>query len=211
PGRLAAMVEPHRAERAAITILSARVPDPTGHGRIIRAADGQVDRIVEQKAGTPEELAVDEINSSIYVFDAAVLRDGLALLTYDNPAGAHLLTDVVGFARADGRRGTACMTDDVQPTEGVTDRVRLAAMQAQMDRRSRRRWMLAGVTIPDPATTWIHDGVELAEDVTLLPGTSLEGATTVAPGAVIGPETTLIDTEVGRDARVVRAHAELAV
>jgi len=211
PETLAAMVESHRAERAAITILSARVPDPTGYGRIIRAADGQVDRIVEQKAGTPEELAVDEINSSIYVFDAAVLRDGLARLTDDNPAGEYLLTDVVGFARADGRRVTAWMTDDVQQTEGVNDRVQLAAMHAEMNRRILHRWMLAGVTILDPATTWIHDGVELAEDVTLLPGTSLEGATTVAPGAVIGPETTLIDTEVGRDARVVRAHAELAV
>ena len=211
PATLAAMVESHRAEEAAITILTARVPDPTGYGRIIRGADGQVDRIVEQKAGTPTELEVDEINSSIYVFDAAVLRDGLARLTDDNPAGEYQLTDVIGFARDDGRRVTAWQTSDVQQTEGVNDRVQLAAMHAEMNRRILHRWMLAGVTILDPATTWIHDEVELAEDVTLLPGTSLEGATSVASGAVIGPETTLIDTEVGRDAHVVRAHAELAV
>lgn len=211
PETLAAMVDSHRTERAAITILTARVPDPTGYGRIIRDADGQVDRIVEQKAATADELAVDEINSSIYVFDAAVLRDGLGRLTNDNPAGEYLLTDVIGFARADGRRVTAWLTDDVQQTEGVNDRVQLAAMHAEMNRRILERWMRAGVTILDPATTWIHDGVELAEDVTVLPGTFLEGATTIASGAVIGPETTLIDTEVGANARVVRTHAELAV
>ncbi|HIT74402.1 MAG TPA: bifunctional UDP-N-acetylglucosamine diphosphorylase/glucosamine-1-phosphate N-acetyltransferase GlmU [Candidatus Avipropionibacterium avicola] len=208
---LTAMVTSHRAQQSAITILTARVPDPTGYGRIIRGANGDVDRIVEQKSGTPEELAVDEINSSIYVFDARVLRDGLARITDDNPAGEYLLTDVIGLAHGDGRRVSAWLTDDTWQTEGVNDRVQLAGMHAEMNRRILHRHMLAGVTILDPSTTWIHDEVELAEDVTIQPGTFLEGATTVASGAVIGPETTLIDCEVGRDAHVTRTHAELAV
>ncbi len=208
---LAAMVEAHREQQAAITILTARVPDPTGYGRIIRDADGLVDRIVEQKAATPEELAVDEINSSIYVFDARVLQSGLAQITDDNPAGEYLLTDVIGLARTAGGRVAAWLTEDTWQTEGVNDRVQLAAMHAEMNRRILRRHMLAGVTILDPATTWIHDTVEIEEDVTIQPGTFLEGATVVASGAVVGPETTLIDCEVGHNAHVVRTHAELAV
>lgn len=208
---LTAMLEAHREQQAAISILTARVADPTGYGRIIRDADGSVDRIVEQKAATPDELAVDEINSSIYVFDAQVLRSGLAQITDDNPAGEYLLTDVIGLARTAGGRVAAWLTDDTWQTEGVNDRVQLAAMHAEMNRRILRRHMLAGVTILDPASTWIHDTVEIAEDVTVLPGTSLEGATVIATGATVGPETTLIDCEVGEGARVLRAHAELAV
>lgn len=208
---LAAMLETHRSDGAAITILTARVPDPTGYGRIIRDAAGHVDRIVEQKGATDEELAVNEINASIYVFDAEVLRVELARITDDNPKHEYLLTDVIGLARGDGHRVSAWLTPDTWQTEGVNDRAQLAAMHAEMNRRILHRWMLAGVTILDPATTWIHDSVELAEDVTLLPGTSLEGATVVASGATIGPEVTLIDCEVGTGATVVRAHAELAV
>ncbi|MFW6597325.1 bifunctional UDP-N-acetylglucosamine diphosphorylase/glucosamine-1-phosphate N-acetyltransferase GlmU [Propionibacteriaceae bacterium Y2011] len=211
PETLAEMVAAHRAERAAITVLTARVPDPTGYGRIIRGADGGVDRIVEQKRGTAEELEVDEINSSIYLFDGSVLTDGLARLTDDNAAGEYQLTDVIGMAREAGRRVSAYLTTDTWQTEGVNDRVQLAAMHAEMNRRILRRWMLAGVTILDPATTWIHDAVELATDVTLLPNTSLEGATSVASGAVIGPDTTLLDCEVGAGARVVRSQAQLVV
>jgi len=102
------------------------------------------------------------------------------------------------------------LADSLQ-AEGVNDRIQLAALNAELNRRILRRWMAAGVTVIDPATTWVHDGVDLASDVTLLPGTSLEGATSIATGAVIGPDTTLVDVEVDEGAHVVRTHATLAV
>ncbi|MFX4273562.1 bifunctional UDP-N-acetylglucosamine diphosphorylase/glucosamine-1-phosphate N-acetyltransferase GlmU [Propionibacteriaceae bacterium Y1685] len=208
---LVAMLERHRAEQAKITILTARVPDPTGYGRIIRDTDGHVDRIVEQAQAGPDELAVDEINSSIYVFDAAVLADGLGRITNDNPKGEYYLTDVIGLARADGHTVVAELTTDTWQTEGVNDRIQLAAVHAEMNRRILHRWMAAGVTILDPSSTWIDDQVELTSDVTLHPGTTLKGATVVAEGATIGPDVTLTDCEVGESAVVRRAEAHLAV
>ena len=167
-------------------------------------------RIVEHKDATADERGVDEINSGIFVFDAAVLREGLAHLTADNSQGEYYLTDLPEYAHHHGLRVGAWVTADLWETEGVNTRVQLAAMNAEMNRRICERWMLAGVTIVDPSTTWIGADVTLAEDVTLRPSTSLEGATSVASGANIGPDTTLIDCEVGADASVVRTHAELA-
>ncbi|MDN5725760.1 MAG: bifunctional UDP-N-acetylglucosamine diphosphorylase/glucosamine-1-phosphate N-acetyltransferase GlmU [Propionibacteriales bacterium] len=208
---LVAMLDRHRGEQAKITILSALVPDPTGYGRIVRDAEGHVDRIVEQAQATPEEHAVNEINSSIYVFDAAVLADGLSRITNDNSKGEYYLTDVIGLARTDGHTVVAELTADTWQTEGVNDRIQLAAVHAEMNRRILHRWMAAGVTILDPASTWIDDSVELDTDVTLLPGTTLKGATVVAEGATIGPDVTLTDCEVGESAVVRRAEANLAV
>jgi len=205
------LVDQHRAETNAITVLTARVPNPAGYGRIIRDALGEVLRIVEHKDATEQERLVDEINSGIFVFDAAVLRDGLNHLTADNAQGEYYLTDLPGYVHHHGLRIGAWVTEDLWETEGVNTRVQLAAMNAEMNRRIGERWMLEGVTIVDPATTWIGADVTLAEDVTLLPGTALQGATSVAAGATIGPDTTLVDCEVGEDATVVRAHAELAV
>lgn len=202
----------HRDRMDAVTILSCVVADPTGYGRIIRSDDGdQVERIVEQKDCTPEQAQVAEINSGIYVFDADVLRGGLAQLTSDNAAGELYLTDVVAYARDQGRRVEAMVLADVWQAEGVNDRVQLAAMNAELNRRILAKWQLEGVTIVDPATTWIHDSVDLASDVTILPGTHLEGATTIGEGATIGPDTTLSDVEVGPEASVVRSHCSLAV
>lgn len=207
---LAELVEAHRSEGNSVTVLTARVPDATGYGRIIRDGD-QVARIVEQADGAPEELAIDEINSGIYVFDAGVLNAGIAGLTTGNAQGEFYLTDVVEHARTSGGRVGAWLLADYLQTEGVNDRIQLAERNAEANRRILRRWMADGVTVIDPATTWVHAGVDLAADVTLLPGTSLEGATSVATGAVIGPDTTLIDVEVGAGAKVVRTQAELVV
>lgn len=207
---LQSLVETHRGEGNAVTVLTTIAPDPSGYGRVVRDA-GEVVRIVEQRDAGPDELAITEINAGIYVFDAETLRAGIAQLGADNAQGELYLTDVIGFARGLGRRvGGSLLTDSVQ-AEGVNDRIQLATLNRELNARILRRWMAEGVTVIDPDTTWVHDSVDLAADVTLLPGTSLEGATSVATGAVIGPDTTLVDVEVGERAHVVRTHGTLAV
>ncbi len=207
---LHALVEAHRAEGNAVTVLTTIAADPTGYGRVVREG-GAVARIVEQRDADADVQAITEINAGIYVFDGEVLRAGLAQLGTDNAQGELYLTDVVGFARAQGRRVGASVLADALQAEGVNDRIQLAALNAELHHRILRRWMAEGVTVIDPNTTWVHDSVDLAPDVTLLPGTSLEGATSIAGGAVIGPDTTLIDVEVDEGAHVVRTHATLAV
>ena len=208
---LAELLAEHRAQRAGVTVLTAVVADPTGYGRVVRDADGHVTRVVEHRDADDEIRAITEINSGIYVFDSATLTDGLAGLGSDNDQGELYLTDVLAFARSAGRVVAAHLIADTWQTEGVNDRLQLSAMNAEMNRRILHRWMRAGVTIVDPASTWVHSSVDLAPDVTLLPGTSLEGATSVAAGATIGPEVTLTDVEVGEGATVVRTHGELSV
>jgi bifunctional UDP-N-acetylglucosamine pyrophosphorylase / glucosamine-1-phosphate N-acetyltransferase len=208
---LAGLVADHRARRSAATVLTAHVGDPTGYGRVIRDADDLVGRIVEHKEATPEQRVVSEINSGIYVFDAEMLRQALSEITTDNASGELYLTDVVTVARRHGLPVAAHVTADVWQTEGINDRIQLARMAAELNRRILQRWMGDGVTVLDPATTWVHASVDLAPDVTLLPNTSLEGATSVGAGATIGPDTTLIDVEVGEGATVVRTHGSLSV
>ena len=203
---LAALLVEHRARQAGVTVLTARVPDPTGYGRILRDADNLVEGIVEHHDADEVQSSINEINSGIYVFEADLLRSALAELSPDNNQGELYLTDVLGVARRTGGTVAAMVTDDLWQTEGVNDRVQLSAMNAEMNRRILHRWMRSGVTIVDPASTWMQASVDLAPDVTLLPNTSLEGATSVAAGATIGPDTTLIDVEVGENATVVRTH-----
>jgi len=209
---LADLVVRHRELGDAVTILTSVLDDPTGYGRIVRDPDGdQVAAIVEQKDCTPEQVGIREINAGIYVFDADVLRSGLEQLTTNNAQGELYLTDVVGYARGQGRGVHTLVLADRWQTEGVNDRVQLAAINREYNRRLVEKWQRAGVTIVDPATTWLHDSVDLATDVTILPGTSLEGATSVASGATIGPDTTLVDVEVGEGATVTRTHGSLSV
>ena len=208
---IAALVADHDAAGRAITILTGEVADPFGYGRIIRDAEGSVTAIVEEKDADEAQSAVREINSGVFAFDGAFLADALARITNDNAKGEYYLTDVVGIAHADGRLVGAHRIDDVMQTEGANDRAQLAALGAELNRRILEDWMKAGVTVVDPATTWVDADVVLAPDVTLLPGVQLQGATVVAEDAVVGPDTTLKDTEVGAGAKVVRTHAELAV
>ena len=208
---IAALVADHDAARRAVTVLTAEAADPFGYGRIVRAADGSVTAIVEEKDATPEQAALREINSGVYAFDGAFLADALGRITNDNAKGEYYLTDVVGIAHADGLPVGAHRIDDVVQTEGANDRAQLAALGAELNRRILERWMRDGVTVMDPATTWIDADVVLEPDVTLLPGVQLLGATVVGEDAVVGPDTTLKDVEIGRGARVVRAHGELAV
>jgi bifunctional UDP-N-acetylglucosamine pyrophosphorylase/glucosamine-1-phosphate N-acetyltransferase len=208
---LADLVAAHERDGDAVTVLTATVDDPTGYGRVLRDADGHVAAIVEQKDADDAQRAVREINSGIYAFDADVLREALGQVTRDNAQGEMYLTDVVSIARAAGRRVGAHRLDDVWQTEGVNDRVQLARMGAELNRRTVEAWMREGVTVVDPATTWVDVHVRLGRDVRLLPGTQLHGSTTVAEQAVIGPDTTLTDVEVGKRAVVQRTHGSEAV
>lgn len=202
------LVRAHEGGRHAVTVVTAKVPDPTGYGRVLRDTDGMVTTIVEQHDATPEQQSVTEINSGIYAFDAVVLADALNRLNTDNAQGERYLTDVLAIARRDGRPVLAHRTTDVWQTEGVNDRVQLAAVGAELNRRVLDAHMRAGATVVDPATTWVDVGVRLARDVTLLPGTQLYGSTTVDDGATVGPDTTLRDCVVGSGAKVVRSHCE---
>ena len=208
---LSALVADHDAAGRAITVLSAELAEPFGYGRIIRDPDGSVTAIVEEKDATPEQASVREISSGVFAFDGEFLADALGRITNDNAKAEYYLTDVVGIAHTDGRAVGAHRIDDVMQTEGANDRAQLAALGAELNRRIVERWMRDGVTVMDPATTWVDADVVLEPDVTLLPGVQLLGATTVAEDAVVGPDTTLKDVEVGRGARVVRTHGELAV
>ena len=204
-------VAEHRAAEQVVSILSGLVADPFGYGRVVRNGEGDVESIVEEKDATPNQREIAEINSGILAFDAEFLVGALPRLTNDNAKGEFYLTDVVRIAREDGLSVGAFPIDDVMQTEGVNDRAELAELGREMNRRIVARWMRDGVSVMDPATTWIDADVVLTHDVTLLPGTQLLGATVVAEDAVIGPDTTLKDCEIGAGARVVRTHGELAV
>ena len=208
---LHALVDHHSASGSAVTVITANLANPTGYGRILRGADDSVEGIVEHKDATPEQLAITEINSGIYAFDAQVLRDALEHVTTDNSQGEKYLTDVLAIARSAGRRVAAHLIDDLWQTEGVNDRVQLARLGKELNRRITEKWMREGVTIVDPDTTWIDADVAIGRDATILPGTQLLGATTIGADAVIGPDSTLEDTEVGERATISRTESRLAV
>jgi bifunctional UDP-N-acetylglucosamine pyrophosphorylase/glucosamine-1-phosphate N-acetyltransferase len=202
---LRTLIAHHHDAQAAATILTARLQDPSGYGRIVRSGDA-VHRIVEHKDASDEERAIDEINSGLYLFDAAALREGLLHLTSHNAQGEEYLTDVVGWLVDGGRTVSAYLAEDPEEIHGINDRVQLAAAGAVLRTRLAERWMREGVTIEDPDTTWIEAGVELAPDAVIRRNSHLAGTTRVGPGAVIGPDTTLVDCEVGADAAVLRSH-----
>jgi bifunctional UDP-N-acetylglucosamine pyrophosphorylase/glucosamine-1-phosphate N-acetyltransferase len=208
---LAQLLSRHRAGSAAATILSAVLDDATGYGRVVRSDDGSVSGIVEQKDAGESELAITEINAGVYVFTATDLRGQLAALTTENAQGEKYVTDVVGLLRAAGREVHAVPVSQPWVVEGVNDRAQLARQAARLNALIIRKWQLAGVTVQDPSTTWIDLRVSLAQDVTIKPGTQLLGATVVETGATIGPDTTLVDCEVGEDAEVRRTDGTLAV
>jgi len=209
---LGSLVDAHADSGAAVTLLTARVDDPTGYGRIVRdAGTDEVVEIVEHKDASEDQRAIDEINAGIYVFDAAVLRGALARLGRDNSQGEMYLTDVIAIARGDGGRVQPFVAPDADAVEGVNDRIQLALAGRRLNDRILEHWMREGVTIADPSTTWIDADVVLAPDVTILPGTQLQGATEVASGATVGPDSTLKDVQVGAGATVTRVHGSRSV
>ncbi|KFI86874.1 UDP-N-acetylglucosamine pyrophosphorylase [Bifidobacterium pullorum subsp. saeculare DSM 6531 = LMG 14934] len=197
----------HEASGNGATVLTTILDDPTGYGRIIRDREGNVLRIVEQKDANRSELAVQEVNTSVYVFDAAVLARSIAGLKSNNAQGEFYLTDALEMAKADGNVGAFAAPDPLT-VEGVNDRVQLSELSKAYNRRICERWMRDGVTILDPATTWIEDDVEIARDATILPGSFLQGRTVIGEGAVVGPYTTLIDAVVDAGATVERSRVQ---
>jgi len=210
-GTITGLLEAHRRATAAATLLSAIVDDATGYGRIVRDADGALVRIVEHGDATDDERAITEVNSGTYVFTVSSLRTQLPQLATANAQGERYLTDVVGLLHAAGAPVEAVPAPDAWIVEGINDRVQLARAAGRLNAMIVRGWQLAGVTVHDPGSTWIDLRATLAEDVELLPNTHISGSTTVARGARIGPDTTLLDCEVGEDASVKRTDATLAV
>ncbi len=204
------LVDRHTSTQSAVTVLTARIADPTGYGRIVRGPDGAVLRIVEQKDASPEERAITEINSGLYAFDAALLREALGQVGISNSQGEKYLTDVVGVATARGARVSADVIDDVWQMEGVNDKAQLARLGAELNRRTVDRLMRDGAIVMDPATTWVDATVSVGRDTMILPNTQLLGATSIGSHATIGPEVTISDSEVGDRARIVRAQVQLA-
>jgi bifunctional UDP-N-acetylglucosamine pyrophosphorylase/glucosamine-1-phosphate N-acetyltransferase len=207
PETVAALIAAHEDGGAAATLLVAEVADPTGLGRIVRDAAGNLERIVEERDATGEQRALREVNAGIYAFDAALLREALGKLSTDNDQGEEYLTDVPGLLAEVGHSVGLFMAPDAEETLGCNDRAELAALRALLRDRVNTAWMRSGVSILDPATTWIDVTVRLEPDATIDQNTQLLGTTSVAAGAVVGPDTTLIDTSVGAGATVLRAHA----
>jgi bifunctional UDP-N-acetylglucosamine pyrophosphorylase/glucosamine-1-phosphate N-acetyltransferase len=210
PASLAELVEVHRSAGAAATVLTARVPDPTGYGRVIRGEDGRVLGIIEHRDASPEERLVDEINTSVFCFRGDLLGSALRELRPDNDQGELYLTDTIGLLRAAGHGVAAhCLADAVEAS-GVNDRRQLAEAEAELRQRLISTWQSAGVTFVDPDSTHVDAAVELAADVTVQPGCILRGVTVVGEGAEIGPHAALLDSRIGAGARVEHATARSA-
>lgn len=206
---LAALTTEH--EGAGATVLTTTLPDPTGYGRIVRDAQHAVVAIVEHADADAAHRAIAEINSGVYAFDAAALRTALGQLRADNAQGELYLTDAIALIRESGRPVRARHVDDSALVAGINDRVQLAELAGELNRRIVARHQRAGVTVTDPATTWIDVDVEIGPDTVIAPGTQLLGATVIGAGCSIGPDTTLTSMEVGDGASVVRTHGELSV
>ncbi|MEW1698544.1 MULTISPECIES: bifunctional UDP-N-acetylglucosamine diphosphorylase/glucosamine-1-phosphate N-acetyltransferase GlmU [unclassified Streptomyces] len=202
----------HAADGNAVTVLSAEVPDSTGYGRIVRdPATGAVTEIVEHKDATEEQRALKEINSGVFAFDGQLLADALGKVRTDNSQGEEYLTDVLSILREAGHRVGASVAADHREILGINNRVQLAEARVLLNGRLIERAMLAGVTVVEPASVQVDVTVTFEPDAVILPGTQLIGATHIAEDAVVGPNTRLTDTRVGRGARVDNAVAVSAV
>jgi bifunctional UDP-N-acetylglucosamine pyrophosphorylase/glucosamine-1-phosphate N-acetyltransferase len=199
---MAALVREHEGAGAAATILTARLPDATGYGRIVRGKDGGVESIVDHWDATDAERDIDEVNTSIYCFRRNLIAPALRRLSPENAQGEYYLTDAIAVLRQAGHRVVAMTAPETAEALGVNDRLQLAEAEAALRERINAAWMRAGVTMTDPSRTYVDASVALGADVSLLPGVVLEGRTTVGPGSVIGPDTRLVDTTVGEGATV---------
>lgn len=198
------LADRHHAAGNAVTVLTAR-GDSAGYGRIVRDADGRFLRIVEERDATPAELAIDEYNSGCYAFEGALLADAIKRVTTDNRQNQEYLTDVVEILRGDGYPIGSVLAGDPAEIQGINDRVQLAAARRALNDRILEHWMRSGVTIIDPPTTWVDVTVTIGQDAEIGPQTQLEGSTSIADGARVGPGCLLEDTAVGEEAIVLHA------
>jgi len=208
---LHALVQAHRQAGDVLTVLTAEVDDPTGLGRIVRDGGGAVRAIVEEKDADPATRAITEVNAGVYVGDAAAVREALTRVGSSNQQGEQYLTDVLGLLVADGAPVGGHRAPDAADTLGCNDQRELAERRRMLNDRVLDDLMRAGVVVIDPMTTWVDVTAEVAAEAVLQPGTQVLGASTIGAGAVVGPDTTLVDVEVGEGASVVRSHCQLAV
>jgi bifunctional UDP-N-acetylglucosamine pyrophosphorylase/glucosamine-1-phosphate N-acetyltransferase len=206
-----ALAQAHEEAGAAATMATVDLDDPTGYGRVVRDASGDVERVVETKVttdATPDELAITEVNAGVYVFDGPKVVAALNTVEPQNAQGEIYLPDALPALKRQGETVTAHLVDDVDVTHGVNDRAQLAAVRALAQRRIHRRHMLAGVTIVDPDSTVIDAEVELGQDTVVEPSSYLRGSTAAGAGCTIGPLTTLIDVTLGDEVRVVHSYLQ---
>jgi bifunctional UDP-N-acetylglucosamine pyrophosphorylase/glucosamine-1-phosphate N-acetyltransferase len=215
---VARLLEVHRERQAALTVLSAHLENPTGYGRVIHAKDGTLLRIVEERDATDVERGVDEVNTSIMVVRQSLLGPALRRIGRHNAQNEHYLTDLVEELSDMGHLVTSWQLEDASEALGINDRRQLAQAEQVLRTRINDEWMARGVTMWDPAQTYIDADVELAADVTLLPGTILKGHCVIGRGASVGPHAILRDVEVGEgttiamvDASHVRIGADASV
>jgi bifunctional UDP-N-acetylglucosamine pyrophosphorylase/glucosamine-1-phosphate N-acetyltransferase len=208
---LASLIDTHGAQSAAATLLTTTLPDPTGYGRVLRTQDGEVISIVEQADATASQLAIQEVNAAVYAFDATALRTALTKLSSDNAQGELYLTDAIEILRQDHHRVLAKHVDDSALVAGVNDRVQLADLHRELNRRIVASLQRSGVTVVDPATTWIDVDVTVGRDTVIHPGTQLLGTTRIGGRCQIGPDTTLTGVVVGDGATVIRTQGSSSV
>jgi bifunctional UDP-N-acetylglucosamine pyrophosphorylase/glucosamine-1-phosphate N-acetyltransferase len=203
---LADLIATHNAASAAVTVLTTTLSEPFGYGRILRTQDNEVMAIVEHADATPSQREIREVNAGVYAFDIAALRSALARVSSNNAQRELYLTDVIAILRGDGRSIVAQHVDDSALVAGVNNRVQLAELGAELNRRIVAAHQMSGVTVVDPATTWIDVDVTIGRDTVIHPGTQLLGRTQIGGRCVVGPDTTLTDVTVGDGASVMRTH-----
>lgn len=199
---IAELVEHHRDQNAGATLLTAKLDDPTGYGRVVRGKDGSVSKIVEHRDADEATRAIDEINTSIYCFRRNLLAPALRRVTPVNDQGEYYLTDVIAVLRDAGYPIAAVVADDALETLGVNDRQQLAEAEAVLRGRTNAHWLRNGVTIVDPENTYIDVTVDMGTDVTIFPGVVLQGDSVIGDGTVIGPGCHIVDSNIGSDARL---------
>lgn len=199
---LTALVQSHRNHNASATILTALLEDPTGYGRIVRAVDSSVAKIVEHLDASESELAINEINAGVYIFNARHLREALGDLKSHNAQGERYLTDVAALMVENGHRVQAEIVADNWLVHGINDRVQLAEVAKELNSRICKAWQLSGVTILDPDSTWIDVGVSIGQDAVIHPESHLRGSTTIGSDSEIGPSVVIENSAIANSAKV---------
>jgi len=208
---LGCLVEAQQNNRGPITMLTLVRENPRGFGRVVRNADGAVVEIVEEAVATPEQLAIRELNAGVYCFEARWLWEHLDEIPLSLPKGEYYLTDLVGMAVSEGRAVEAVVAEDSEETLGINTRVDLAAAERALRRRINERWMISGVTIVDPSTTYIEPDVTIGRDTVIQPNTHLRGGTTIGERCTIGPNTIIKDSTIADQCTVLASVVEQAV
>jgi bifunctional UDP-N-acetylglucosamine pyrophosphorylase / glucosamine-1-phosphate N-acetyltransferase len=207
---LSQLIQKHLSSSSTITLLTIIEDDPRGFGRIVRNEEGSVQAIVEEQQATPEQLAIKELNASVYCFSAAWLWEALERIPL-SPKGEYYLTDLVEIARSEGLEVSAVVLDDSSEAIGINNRIHLAEAETLLRNRINQSWMLEGVTLIDPSSTYIEPGVTIGADTVIWPNTYLRGKTSIGGSCTIGPNTIILDTTIGNGCTILASVLEKAV